>query len=146
MKINSPPEIEAPASRLERGAALSGAAVMSAGAFAVGYFNPSTAGFFPVCPLFKLTGWACPGCGLTRGFHALLHGDVVAALDHNLLAPAIFFFFGFLCVSLFLTSARGRGLHFGFFTPRRIAGFFVFALAFGILRNLPFYPFNILFP
>jgi hypothetical protein len=134
------------ASTFERGAAFAGAAVMSAAAFAVGYFNPATAGFFPVCPLFKLTGLACPGCGLTRGFHAFLHGDIPAALDYNLLSPVILFFFGFLFVSLFLLAVRGRGLNFGFFNPKLIWGFFIFALAFGALRNLPFYPFTILYP
>jgi hypothetical protein len=133
-------------STLERAVALAGAAGMSAAAFAVGYFNPATAGFFPVCPLYKLTGWACPGCGLTRGFHAFLHGDVLGALDYNLLSPVILFFFAFLFVSLFLTFARGRGLNFNFFGPRLIFGFFIFALAFGVLRNLPFYPFTVLFP
>ena len=129
-----------------RGAALAGAAGMSAVAFAVGYFNPTTAGFFPVCPLLSLTGLACPGCGMTRGLHALLHGDIAGALGFNLLLPAILFFFGYLFVSLFLTFARGRGLSFKLFTPKIIWGFFAVALVFSVVRNLPFYPFNILYP
>jgi hypothetical protein len=130
----------------QRGFALAGVAGMSGIAFAVGYFNPTTAGFFPVCPLYALTGFACPGCGMTRGLHALLHGDVLGALDYNLLLPGILFFFGYLFVSLFLTFARGRGLDFKIFTPLVIWGFFGFAFVFTILRNLPYYPFNILFP
>ena len=39
----------------------------------------------PLCPFKAVTGWDCPGCGMTRGLHDLLHGDVVGALDHNLL-------------------------------------------------------------
>ncbi len=133
-------------STIERGFAFACVVVMSATAFAVGYFNPVTAGFFPVCPLLKLTGIACPGCGMTRGLHALLHGDFVSALDYNLLLPAVLFFFGFLFVSFFLTFARGRGLSFKAFTPLVIWSFFGVALAFTVLRNLPFYPFNILYP
>lgn len=133
-------------STVERGAALVCVAAMSAATFAVGYFNPATAGFFPVCPLLKLTGLACPGCGMTRGFHALLHGDVLGALDYNLLLPAVLFFFGYLFVSLFLTFARGRGLDFKLFNQKIIWSFFGLALAFTVLRNLPFYPFNILYP
>ncbi len=133
-------------STAERGFALATVAGMSGIALAVGYFNPSTAGFFPVCPLYALTGLACPGCGMTRGLHALLHGDVLGALDYNLLLPGILFFFGYLFVSLFLTAVRGRGLNFKIFTPLVIWGFFGFALVFTILRNLPFYPFNILYP
>jgi hypothetical protein len=133
-------------SNSQRGFALAGVAGMSGIVAAVGYFNPTTAGFFPVCPLYTMTGYACPGCGMTRGFHALLHGDFLGSLDFNLLLPAILFFFGYLFVSLFLTFARGRGLDFKVFTPLVIWGFFGFAFVFTILRNLPYYPFNILYP
>lgn len=130
----------------ERGFALAGVAGMSGAAFVAGYFDPSTAGFFPVCPLFALTGLACPGCGMTRGLHALLHGDVLTALDYNLILPGILFFFGYLFVSLILIAVRGRGLNFKIFTPLVLWGFFGFAFVFTILRNLPYYPFNILYP
>lgn len=133
-------------SNLERAVALVCVGAMSAGALAVAYFNPSTTGIFPACPLYQMTGLACPGCGMTRGLHALLHGDVLGALDYNLLLPGILFFFGYLFVSLFLTAARGRGLNFKLFNQKVIWGFFCFALVFSILRNLPVYPFNILFP
>jgi|SRR5215213_4391655 len=133
-------------STLERGLALVCLSVMAALAFTVGYFNPTTAGFFPVCPLYSMTGLACPGCGMTRGMHALLHGDVLGALDYNLLLPAILFFFGYLFVSLFLTAAHGRGLSFRLFKPKVVWGFFAVALVFSFVRNLPFYPFNILYP
>ena len=131
---------------IERGFALAGVAGMSGAAFVAGYFDPSTAGFFPVCPLFALTGLACPGCGMTRGLHALLHGDVLTALDYNLILPGILFFFGYLFVSLILIAVRGRGLNFKIFTPLVLWGFFGFAFVFTILRNLPYYPFNILYP
>jgi Protein of unknown function (DUF2752) len=134
------------ASNNQRGFALAAVAGMAGIVAAVGWFNPTTAGFFPVCPLYALTGYACPGCGMTRGLHALLHGDILGSLDYNLLLPGILFFFGYLFVSLFLTFARGRGLDFKIFTPLVIWGFFGFAFIFTILRNLPYYPFNVLFP
>ena len=130
----------------QRGLALAGVSGMAATGLAIGYFNPVTAGFVPVCPLLAMTGLACPGCGVTRGTHALLHGDVLGALDYNLLLPGILFFFGYLFVSLFLVAARGRGLSFKVFTPLVIWGFFGFAFMFTVLRNLPVYPFSILYP
>ena len=110
------------------------------------WFNPSNVNFLPVCPLYKMTGLACPGCGMTRGLHALLHGDILTALDYNLLLPPILFFFGYLFVSLFLTIVRGRGLNFKLFGGKVLWGFFAIMFIFTVLRNLPFYPFNILYP
>ena len=114
--------------------------------FFVGYFDPVTAGFFPVCPFYQATGLACPGCGLTRGFHALFHGDVLGALDFNALIPVYFFVFAYLGISMFLVSVRGRGLSFGVFKPRLVSSFMVVFCIFAVVRNLPVYPFSILFP
>ena len=133
-------------SNIERVLAVAGILAATTGAFAVGYFNPATAGFFPVCPLYATTGFACPGCGLTRGFHALFHGDVLTALDYNAMLPVYLFVFGYLFVSLVLTIFRGRGLSWKIFTPRAMYGFLAIALAFFVLRNLPIYPFTVLAP
>lgn len=35
------------------------------------------------CGFKQVTGLDCPGCGATRATHYLLHGDVVAAFQHN---------------------------------------------------------------
>jgi hypothetical protein len=142
---NSQPET-IKSSTTERVFAGAGILTVGAGAFVVGYFNPTTAGFFPVCPLYTLTGIHCPGCGLTRGFHALFHGDVLAALHFNALIPVYAFVFGFMFVSLVLIAVRGRGLSWRIFTPSAIYGFLLLAAAFFVLRNLPFYPFTLLAP
>jgi hypothetical protein len=46
--------------------------------------NPSNA--YPQCPLKAVTGIDCPGCGGLRATNALLHGDILGAADHNILA------------------------------------------------------------
>ena len=130
----------------ERLFAATGVVAITAGSGAVAYFDPSTVHFLPVCPLFTLTGFACPGCGLTRGFHALFHGDVLMALDFNALIPVWAVIFGYVLVSLVLTAVRGKGLPMWMTRPVFLWAFMVVLLAFGVVRNLPIYPFTILFP
>ena len=119
---------------------------MTVGAAAVWYFDPTSGSFFPICPLYKATGFACPGCGLTRGFHALFHGDVVTALDFNALIPLVTIFLAYIFVSMLSVAARGRGLLFGNWNLVLLWGTLALLVLFGILRNLPYYPFTILFP
>jgi len=133
-------------STLERVLAGAGILTVGAGAFVVAYFNPTTAGFFPVCPLYYLTGIHCPGCGLTRSFHALFQGDVLTALHFNALLPVYAVVFGFMLVSMILVAVRGRGLSWRIIPPSAMYGFLVLAAAFFVLRNLPFYPFTLLAP
>jgi hypothetical protein len=129
-----------------RSSAAAGAGVIAAGAAAVAYFDPSKANFLPVCPLYSLTGFACPGCGLTRGFHALFHGDVLTAVDFNALIPIWAVIFGYAFVSITLFAVRGRELPMWLIRPKVLFGFMIVLILFGVLRNLPFYPFTILSP
>lgn len=130
----------------ERVLAAAGLIIAATGSFIVARFNPVTAGFFPQCPLYQMTGLACPGCGLTRGFHALFHGDVLTALDYNALLPLYALFFLYVVVSMFLIVARGRGLAIGKLPQKAIWSFLAIGLTFAVLRNLPFYPFSVLYP
>ena len=130
----------------ERFAAAAGVVAMVAGSGVVTYFDPATTQVFPVCPLYALTGFACPGCGLTRGFHALLHGDVLTALDFNALIPVWAVVLAYVFASMVLLAVRGRGLPMWPARPRFLWAFMIVLLVFGVLRNLSVYPFTILFP
>lgn len=124
-----------------------GAAGIAAAAGLIAYFDPSKSTFLPVCPLLRFTGFACPGCGLTRGFHALFHGDIIPALDFNLLLPIWAVLFGWIFLSLVLLAVRGRGLPMAWLSrPGVLLSFLAVLIIFGVLRNFPVWPLTILFP
>lgn len=133
-------------STVERVLAAAGALAVSAGTAVVWYYNPSNVNFLPVCPMLSLTGFACPGCGLTRGFHALFHGDIAAALEYNALIPLFALGLGFFFISMLLVALRGNGFPKWAYSPKPLWAFFAILLVFGVVRNLPFYPFSVLFP
>jgi hypothetical protein len=134
---------ERPANRLLAGFGLG---VLSIGAAATAYFDPTKTHFFPVCPLFALTGFACPGCGLTRGFHALFQGDIATSLGYNALIPVWVVIFAYVWTSLMLSLIRGRGLEMWPTSPTFLWGFLIVLCVFGVLRNVPVYPLTLLFP
>lgn len=45
--------------------------------------DPAAHKWMPQCPVHLLTGWQCPGCGMQRFLHALLHGRVLEAVRYN---------------------------------------------------------------
>ncbi|HKD96325.1 MAG TPA: DUF2752 domain-containing protein [Micromonosporaceae bacterium] len=102
----------------------------------------SDAASTPNCLIKLTTGFDCPGCGGTRAFWYLLHGNVAAAARSHLL---IVFAAPYL---LYMYVAWATGLMFKWrlpmlkLTPKTISWFLVVWLAFSILRNLPWAPFT----
>jgi hypothetical protein len=136
-----PPKIKsaAPPSPAVFAGIVLGATILGAGAI-VFFFNPNTHGFYPVCLFHQLTGLNCPGCGATRAFYALLHGNITLALKDNVL---------FIFVSTFLAvrSAHFTAKYFlrkpaePFLSPKILWTFLAAAIVFTILRNLPAFSF-----
>jgi len=52
------------------------------------YAFDSTRHHVPLCLFHALTGWECPGCGMWRASHCLLHGDFASAWKYNPAWPA----------------------------------------------------------
>ncbi|MFM7843153.1 MAG: DUF2752 domain-containing protein [Planctomycetota bacterium] len=50
-----------------------------------------------ICTFKRVTGWNCPGCGLTRSFISLAHGDLRSAWQFN---PASWYFFPLVVVQI----------------------------------------------
>ena len=108
-------------------------------------FSPNNYSFFPKCPFYILTGFNCPGCGSQRALHALLHGNLTAAVNYNLLfvvsLPFIAAYFGLKLLSII----KGGGMTLYLFDhPNAPALAVLLVLIFWVVRNLPFSPFNFL--
>ncbi|MET0288428.1 MAG: DUF2752 domain-containing protein [Pseudoxanthomonas sp.] len=58
--------------------------MVAAGAWILRHVDPNRPNsVLPRCPFHALSGYWCPGCGMTRALHALVHGDVITALHMN---------------------------------------------------------------
>ena len=67
---------------------------------------------FPICPIKHFFGVSCPGCGLTRGFLAVLKFDFRAATEYHLLSVPLFigvlFYAGGAISDIFSTNSQSR--------------------------------------
>ncbi|MFE9770174.1 DUF2752 domain-containing protein [Streptomyces sp. NPDC005931] len=109
-----------------------------AGAFAyVGTVDPNQPGHYPACPLLRLTGLYCPGCGGLRSAHAVVHGDLLAALQAN--APAVLGYaaFAVLWTVWVVRAVRGGPLRIDP-SPLLLWSLGALLLVFTVVRNLPF--------
>jgi hypothetical protein len=136
-----PPSVEQPARTSRTGLWIAGGIALT-GCVVVGIVDPNQTQLLPACAFKAATGRDCPGCGMTRGLHALLRGDVVRAMNHNLLLVAILVatgvYFGWNAIA---RRTGKRQLHFKFRRSTWFAiGFAVFA--FWVVRNLPWTPFE----
>ncbi len=121
------------------------AAILFAGV-AVYLKNPEGEALFPKCVFHSATGLHCPGCGTARALHHLLHGRFLLALNYNVLAVTLLPVL-LLCVLADLTT-RTCGVRNPIppLSLRIALAVVAVLLIFGILRNLPFWPWLLLAP
>ncbi|MBC8126609.1 MAG: DUF2752 domain-containing protein [Gloeobacteraceae cyanobacterium ES-bin-144] len=109
--------------------------------------GPVSLGWFPGCLFHRLTGWHCPGCGMTRATCAALHGNIREAFRFNPL--------GMLVLPVVLVLAGlwmwawvwGRPPLFCLKMDRRVMVWLVgLVIAYWFLRNLPYWPLTLLAP
>jgi hypothetical protein len=113
------------------------------------FVDPAEGHSVLVCPFHYCTGFYCPGCGSSRAVHQLLHGHALAALQLNpltvIMLPALLIVF----VINSIAACRGSTAH--WHRPRWMPAHWPWALVvliigFGVLRNIPYWPFTILAP
>ena len=121
---------------------------LACGAVLLHQVDPTTSRVLPDCVFHALTSLHCPGCGSTRALHALLHGDIAAAVRFNPLTLPAVAFLGYAYVRWAVGALAGRrGEHVG----ARIKPWLLLALAvvicvFWITRNIPVFPLTLLTP
>ena len=105
-----------------------------------------TGRIYPPCVWHAATGTHCPGCGITRALHELLHGRVFAAFGYNAAGLLVF-----LATATVLARPGWTALRENRWAPpvlpRRTAAWLLAGgLLWALLRNLPWAPFTTLAP
>ncbi|MCE5194863.1 MAG: DUF2752 domain-containing protein [Nitrospiraceae bacterium] len=107
-------------------------------------FNPTESLIFPPCLFKKLTGFYCPGCGSLRAFHQILHGNLAAAFGFN---PMAVLMIPFLAGYILYDGVMNKIFQQKILMPPIVIWTLLFIIIlFGILRNIPIYPFILLAP
>ena len=106
-------------------------------------FPAATNTFYPQCIFHSLTGLDCPGCGSQRAASALLHGQLAAALDFNLLFVLVlpFIIYAAVVFSWNVFSRRTIRQHI-FYSPLFAKALLCLVFIFSIARNIPVRPFT----
>ena len=151
--LPAPPDLVPPPGRLRRGiskvppwvpaVAVGGLALTSCVYVALVDPNqPNASSFYPQCTFKQLTGLDCPGCGLTRAMHALMTGDPLRAINHNIFILAIFPLAAYTYTRWLLRSTVGYELPALRLSKKFNIAIVPIVLSFWLLRNLPWAPFQ----
>ena len=116
------------------------------GAWVVRTIPPEGSGLYPPCLLHATTGLHCPGCGATRGLHAMLNGEVGQAFAYNPVAPLLVPVFALLIGASIRQAVAGTRPRILNVSKWWYVGSVGLLVAFFALRNIPVYPFTLLVP
>lgn len=110
------------------------------------HFHPAFP--FPLsCAVYEFTGLYCPGCGAGRACRALLQFQFVEAFCYNpvfvVLLPFIGLYFAVRMADWVITGGNHVDKK---ISARLLVAVLVLVLLYGVLRNIPAYPFTLLAP
>jgi uncharacterized protein DUF2752 len=111
------------------------------------WLNPTDNGAdtLPTCLVKATTGFDCPGCGGTRAFYYLLHGNLPEAARHHAMAVFAAPFLVWMYLAWAVKLIWGKQLPQPRLTARTISGFLGAWAVFTVVRNLPWAPFTRLY-
>jgi hypothetical protein len=109
--------------------------------------NPTAAGAAdpPTCLVKLTTGLDCPGCGGTRAFYFLMHGNLPEAVRHHAIAVFAAPFLVWLYVAWAVNHVWGRSVPMPRFSAKTVSLFLGAWAVFMVVRNIPIAPFTYLF-
>ena len=115
---------------------------------AVFYFfiNPNDVNFLPECPLYFTTGFYCPGCGSQRATHQLLNFNIFGVLQQNVLFLISLLILGYHITLTGINAFLKKNFYNYMYHPKTPLVILAVIVVFWILRNIPYYPFNLLAP
>lgn len=100
-----------------------------------------------VCAWHEITGLYCPGCGAGRACRAILQFHFVEAFCCNpvfvLLLPLFGLYFAVRITDWAITGGNHTDWK---ISVRLLIVILIFVLVYGVIRNIPFYPFTLLAP
>jgi hypothetical protein len=109
--------------------------------------NPTDSGAAdpPGCLIKLTTGLDCPGCGGTRAFYYLMHGNLPEAVRHHAIAVFGAPFLVWLYVAWTVKQVSGRSLPMPRIGAKTMAVFLGAWAVFMVVRNIPIAPFTFLY-
>jgi hypothetical protein len=109
--------------------------------------NPtdSSASDIPTCIVKLTTGLDCPGCGGTRAFYYLLHGNVPEAARHHVMAVFAAPFLVWYYLAWTVKHIWGKQLPVPKLSAKALSIYLGIWAVFMVARNLPFAPFTSLY-
>lgn len=133
-------------SRAARGAVLALLAVSTGcGAIYLYYHDPYK---YPLpCLFYIITGFYCPGCGAGRACYSILHGRIADAFCYNplmtILLPLIGLYIAARAIDWWLTGGNHIDIK---ISAKMLVWVLVITLIYGVVRNIPVFPFELLAP
>ena len=109
------------------------------------FIYPSWQQYFPKCIFHNLTGLYCPLCGTQRALNALVHGNIGEAIRDNILVLFAILLFSLFTLQLKVFHKKSRYTNI-LSSSTFFKAALIIVIVFGVLRNIPFYPFTILAP
>lgn len=105
------------------------------GALAIAAWNPSD-NDVAICLSKRLFGIDCPGCGGLRTVNSLMRGDLLGALDHNVILAVVLPVVAVLWLAWFIEPLTGRKVSLP--EPPRwvVMSMTLVLVAFMVLRNI----------